>query len=510
MDTIKKKEYILKFTFWIILGSAILFRVAQFLSNRSFWRDEARLLFNITERDYLGLTSPLIYGQIAPCGFLIVVKFITSIFGNTELALRLFPFLCSIASLLLFYKLSKTVLSTSYALIALALMSFQVALIYYASELKQYSCDLAVSLILLLSFFNLEGKKELSISSILFFSICGGVCTWLSHASVFILLSIIVCQTVKAVFSKNFKKLFILCSIYLFWFTNLLLHYKLCMYRYSDSTNLALYWEKSFMPKIVFSGEWWNWIINSFLSYSNFLSLPHMSLLLFFLGCFFLFKIKKSSFFILILPVVFTLAASYFHKYPIFSRLILFLCPSIFIFITKGLEIILKKTSRIFPMLGIILIPFLLYKPIYNTYLNFINPISMEEIKPSMRYVKEHLKKGDVIYLNQELQYAFNYYAKEYKFSPNFNLDIELSKIQTKRLYHFPDYSLILGGRLKNFEELDSLTKYKRVWVFLLTQPYNIEIIKYLDQLGTKLTHFERTGVAVYLYDFSKKQKEII
>ena len=71
------------------------------------------------------------------------------LFGPNEYALRLFPLLCGLASLFLFYYLAKKCLNRKAVPIAIALFAILLPLIYYSSEAKQYSSDVAVALCLL-------------------------------------------------------------------------------------------------------------------------------------------------------------------------------------------------------------------------------------------------------------------------------------------------------------------------------------------------------------------------
>jgi uncharacterized membrane protein len=99
--------------------------------------------------DY-GQAAPLAFlmveKQTSPLAFLIVEKLVTQIFGSSEYALRFFPLVCSIVSLFLFYNITKRLLSPRGISLALTLFAVSWPLIYYSSELKQYSSDVTVAL----------------------------------------------------------------------------------------------------------------------------------------------------------------------------------------------------------------------------------------------------------------------------------------------------------------------------------------------------------------------------
>src|ERR1700686_4446208 len=116
---------------WTIIVFGALLRLTQFLSNRSLWLDEAKLALNIVNRSFVQLFKPLDYGQGAPIGFLMLERSALHLFGSGEYALRLFPFLSGMISLLLFYQLAKQSVPSA-APIAMGLFATSAPLIYYS------------------------------------------------------------------------------------------------------------------------------------------------------------------------------------------------------------------------------------------------------------------------------------------------------------------------------------------------------------------------------------------
>ena len=86
----------------VILGLGVLFRVVQYLVNRSYWMDEVSLAANITRKHLVDVLGVLSHTQLAPPGFLVVEWVAYRTLGDNPFALRLFPLLCGIASLFLF------------------------------------------------------------------------------------------------------------------------------------------------------------------------------------------------------------------------------------------------------------------------------------------------------------------------------------------------------------------------------------------------------------------------
>ncbi len=145
----------------LVLAGFVL-RLRQYLANRSLWLDEAMLANNILSRSFAGLTQQLSNDQGAPIGFLFLQKTITLLLGDSEYALRLLPFLAGCLSLCLMFLLVRKVASPFAGSLALALFAVSPALIYYSSEVKQYSSDVAIALALVLLFLKYERTRDQS------------------------------------------------------------------------------------------------------------------------------------------------------------------------------------------------------------------------------------------------------------------------------------------------------------------------------------------------------------
>jgi hypothetical protein len=131
----------------VVLGTAA--RVRLYAANRSLWTDEACLAVNLASRSFSGLCRPLDHNQGAPLLFLWAERFAVQMLGGRESALRLIPLLSGIATLVLFLQFARRHLTTAAGLIALATLAFAKDLLRYSAEVKQYSTDATVALVLL-------------------------------------------------------------------------------------------------------------------------------------------------------------------------------------------------------------------------------------------------------------------------------------------------------------------------------------------------------------------------
>ncbi|WP_397571438.1 glycosyltransferase family 39 protein [Schlesneria sp. T3-172] len=110
------------------------------------WDDESFLCVNFINRSYAELLNPLDYHQVAPVLFLWAERACVQMFGFSEYALRLVPFVCSLLSLVLFHRVAQRLLSGPGLLFAVAIFAVSYPGIRYGAEAKPYGTDLFLSL----------------------------------------------------------------------------------------------------------------------------------------------------------------------------------------------------------------------------------------------------------------------------------------------------------------------------------------------------------------------------
>src|ERR1700739_4886066 len=94
----------------VLIG--VILRLWAYLANTALYLDEILLSYSILNLPIVDLlTRPLPIDQVAPLGFLLVERCSVTIFGHNEFALRLFPFVCAIISLILFRRIAERALT---------------------------------------------------------------------------------------------------------------------------------------------------------------------------------------------------------------------------------------------------------------------------------------------------------------------------------------------------------------------------------------------------------------
>ena len=224
------------------------------------------------------------------------------------------------------------------------------------------------------------------------------------------------------------------------------------------------------------------------------LGLPFAGLgsLSFLVGCRAFFRNRKEEFFLFTLPIVFVLLSSGFKKYPFSGRLLLFIVPSMLIFIAQGADEIREMIRPRDTAVALAFVVLLLLHPGLFAGYYLIKPHLREEIRPVINYVREHHRPGDVLYLYHWALYAFKYYQERFGFT---------------------DEAYVVGHELSQWkshlDDLNKISGHPRVWI-LFSHVFTSErrkeeevILSQLDSMGTRLASLKQERASVYLYDLT-------
>lgn len=504
--------------FFCLFG--ILVRLVQYANNRSLWGDEASVALNIVDRSYLGLLNPLDYNQAAPPGFLWAEKLAIQIFGNNEYALRLFPFISSLISIYAFYLIANRYASKFAAPIAIAFFACLPYTVYYATEVKQYSSDVMVALLLTLSLVPI-GDRLLTRKQVFLFSLIGAIFIWLSHPAIFVLAGIELVNILIALNNEqilpsfvgfkiqNLKSKIVLLifnrlPIYLTWLFSFALLYFLNLSRSMGNSTLQDSWGPRF-PDSPFDILWLLDALGRFFYRPlGFFSIADgIAMFAFVIGLIAYFKQqKKMALFFIMSPTIATVIASYLQKYPFRERLVLFLAPFFILVLAEGIVFLLcqfksKTKAKYLAFLGVVIFAALLLPPLVNTSKLIVSPELKHEIRPVIAYIKSHQKPSDSIYVYHKAETQFLYYAPKYDYVET-NYYIGRGDL--------PDDRGVSEESLVKFkQEIAEFRDKNRVW-FLFSGAKDEEekaFLDYLNPIGKKLDLFRRVGAVVYLYDLS-------
>lgn len=510
---------------YIVIALGIYLRINQYLLNRSLWLDECFFAFSIFDNDGLNNLHLQKYNQFSPLIFIFIEKFITTIFGHSEYALRLFPLICGILSIILFYKLLKKFYNGFALIIPLFLFSFSSQLIYFSSETKQYSSDVLTTIILILIGLKFQDKNTSQKTKKLITAL-SVFCIFFSITSVFTLTATTIYFFIEYFISNkkpNIKEIIIFTFSWVSSFTAYIIYWNDTIF--PQNTSLHRFWQYGYISEKFSALQ----ILKDAFNYIE-LQDFNFDLWIIIIGIVSLLIRKKSLGMYLILPIVFLTISSFLKFYPASQRLILFSIPIVFLILGECIDFITSSKIIAMKIWGIILVLIFSLLQI-DTYISSLRQnMTKENIKYCLGYINKNKHPEDIIFLQHFSQYAFKYYAKDYGFNDDYPLisnwshpKISKDFYNYKRWYTKSNYNKIFISKPSKFTtmdrrkidyELKMLKGQDRVWILFSHDAlyYSERFKSHLNRYGKQLDFIsipgrEHADSHLYLYDFSTKEK---
>jgi len=331
----------------------------HYFSFRELWLDETSIFNNLKNLSYPQLIGPLKNCQAFPRAYLLLIKFFSERFNYSILSLRFFPLISMLLAFLIWIRIYRKIFSFSWKLV-LALLSFagSYALIYYSSELKQYSLDVLVYGVFVLYLIyqqNFQDKKpSLNFTISTFFL---PFLIPLSYSSIFIFWVPAYNFLIMWRKNKQMKQILIIYTVLSILFCTLLYHSDLrfvflssCLFQYWEGYFLCT---DSFYCFINSFGEGLSRIVVWFFGTEKFLKITGAFLVPIFLISLFINGIKsfkKNQYLVFSIDAIGLITflelfiLSSIKKYPFTGeRITLFLAPVVFYFLIKGISLFEKK-----------------------------------------------------------------------------------------------------------------------------------------------------------------------
>lgn len=317
----------------ILLG--IIVRVLLYVARRPFWSDEAMVSLNIATRSFLGLLRPLNYDQTAPILFLWGERLAMLLGGVNEYALRALPLISGVGLLIALWLVARRLVGERAALVATTFATLSTFLIYHSSEVKQYGTDAFITVVLL-GFALRVLRDPGSARAWRWLTIAGVVALLFSQPSAFILAGIgaalVVTPAVRA--TPGWMRRLAAASV--LWVALFAVLYFIS-YQPAANAYMQRFWRVSFLTPGAPDFPLRVKRLAANLLVSPFMPAQRNSAAALFAVGFaggvvaLVARRKWSTLVLLLTPVVALVAATVVGKYPVATRLLLFLAPVVFI-----------------------------------------------------------------------------------------------------------------------------------------------------------------------------------
>ena len=416
------------FQFWLDLTAQLIVVVSfvlvvlLYMTQRSFWADEATLAQSISTRNLSNLTATILkHRQSAPVLYVYIVKIITLIGKNNEFFLRIYSFFAYAGSAWLVYRIQKDMLRTRLAWLGTAFLSSMMIMLYFANEFKQYMGD-AFAVLLVIYLYHTHVQKKLSLFMLL---LLYAVLQWLSFPAIFYIGGVAAYVFLESMLQKDWARLktTILGSIliiasfagqYFYWLKDS-----------SSNPDLVEHWESYRFPIIptqlsdfvdaarLFYGMALN--INQYPRVENVLKIfPAVVTILVAIGILSVIKTRQPAAIIILLGTGIMMVASFIGMYPFHPRLCLFMYPIFAIFAVLALEFAISLASHS-TLKSSLAVAFVLLIVLGNansaSYFKPDNRLRLyEESKPLLQYVDQWIEPDEIVYLHgADMNYKYLY-----------------------------------------------------------------------------------------------------
>ena len=406
----------------IVLGIAL--RAWAYFSNVSLWLDEL-----LVSRNILGLplghllTKPLLLDQVAPRGFLLLEKLAVDTLGRNELALRFFPFICSVASVFLFRRLSQRALGGVAATVAFALFVIAIPFIQYGVEVKQYIFDATVAMLLLDLALDLR-QPDVSRRRLVLTGLAALVLIWFSQTSVIVMAGIGAALAVEWLFTRDRRTTRALIMTMPLWAIASLIAVALGIRSMTPATREFMddFWRAGFVPlpfTAIGTLRWlWNQVVSLF-SDATLLRypLPLVFVAVAVVGVASLWRSRRDVTLLMLGPFVVAVIAAVAHQYPLRGRLVFYLIPAVLLAVGAGADRLRVWLASASPPLGAagagaVFVPALVVLAQDHP------PYEIEQNRAVYAYLQQKRQPGDIVHVFPLSRVGALFYGEQYGLKP--------------------------------------------------------------------------------------------
>jgi hypothetical protein len=336
---------------WLLVALGLFLRILEYLDNRQLYLDETSLLTNLVALPVMDFHTVLSEFQIAPPGFLVVERVMVRLPMRVVQAARLVPFVCGLASMVLMRSVARRYLTPRAVPIAVGLFALNDWLLYYAAEIKQYSCDLLLALVaLMLVAGRSSDRGPVPVKGRLLLAFFGVIGVWFSYPLTFVLAGVGTYLFTEAALRRQWKEALGFVAMSLAWAGSFVVCYQVSHRILSKERFIWEWWDFAFLrlpPRSLAAlrGDFWQ-LLNVFNSPAGVLTplgviaSAFLALALFAVGGASLARRWKGGLYLLLAPILFAIAASALRQYPFHNRLLIFLVPSIHLLVAEGAAVL--------------------------------------------------------------------------------------------------------------------------------------------------------------------------
>ena len=405
------------------MGAAL--RIFQYASDTSLWYDELSMVRNLVHRSERRLLmEPLSNDQVAPVGFMVAEKAISRVLGESDLAFRFLLLPVSLAALVLFLALAERLLDGYAVPFAVATFAIGAPFIRYAAEIKSYGIDIAAMIAFALIALKLRDSDSTTARCVLA-AMAGAVLVWFSQPAVFVLAGLGAALLLAWLRDRDARTRRALLVTVPVWAVASAAATIVAIRRVTPATReyMDYFWRlrDGFPRPIHKPGDalWlWDRILELFadpmvLRYRW----PALYGGLTVLGLIVLWRRSRFGALVLLGPFAFAVLAAVAQRFPLKTRVALYLLPILILAAAEGAEWVRRQASRLHPAAGAVCMAALFVVPAL-AFVERPPPYWVEDHKSALAFFRDHRKPGDSVFVFAYEIEAVERYGRQYGLAP--------------------------------------------------------------------------------------------
>jgi hypothetical protein len=492
----------------LLVAAGVVARVVRYVAARPLWSDEATVALMVLERTAPELAVPHAGDPVTPIGFLLGTKAVALLLGSGERALRAIPFAAGLAALAMFHAVARTRLPRREALFALVLFSISEPLIFYASELKPYSTDVLVSLLVLWAGARLLDRSAGRTTDLALAAAAGAVGIWLSLPAIFVCGGLVAALGLRALREWPSRRRVAGTGLLGLVYAGSFAAFYLGTVAPHRSNAVREGWWGPFYPPLELSLDALAWYPRAFFGFFNDpLGLPAVGVAAaaFLAGALRLARRDGDGTVLLLAPLGLAFGASLLRLapfptslqydlldgyYPFFGRILLFSVPSALVVLAAGVGWLADLSGRRFLRVGALAIAVLVATPVFVLVRNTLSPPVIQDMRTLADRMGPLVEPSDRILTLQYAEPVVSYYALR---------DGLPRPWAVLRLRNRSDVRPLL-------ETLAAIPPGQRFWLVTVHHPHwpsraeHAQLVPLLDRIATPLASFESFRGNAHLY----------
>ena len=452
---------------FVVLGT--LARLRQWLGGRSLWLDEVLIADNIVHRGFGELaTKPLLHFQVAPLIWVELEHLTRVLFGSGERALRIVPLLAGLGVVALSWVAARRLLPDVLVPVAVLIVALHPALIYYSNEVKQYSTDALVVLVLGLLAHNVSSHPDDGPALRRFVAVAA-LSVWVSHVAVLALAGISVVLVVRPFISGDRHRALRVATVLSPWVLSFLVSYAVTLHSVESSTEVSNYWRHTYPHSVLglpgwFLDRWYDVAQNPLR-----MTLRPIGLALLAIGIVRLVMFGRRWAILTLAAVPFALVAAALHAYPFADRLALWLVPLVALALAATLPHRLDQGALAWLLIASALLTVTLGPALGRGLSRTVAVQEVEELEPLLHQLAAERQLSDIVLVEIGSQGPFDYYARQVGVSRdgvilfasragtgpcNDRPALETGRFLTDRVWVVSSHRLVAKARLGTIEDM--------------------------------------------------------